>query len=1219
MSASDPSTSSKDERVNEIIAHYLQAIERGEVPDRAGLLAGHPDLANELSAFFADHDRFQKGAVPLAEALTLPVSASQAAPASGRTVRYFGDYELLEEIARGGMGVVYKARQRSLNRPVALKMILAGQLASEHDVKRFYSEAEAAATLDHPNIVPIFEVGQHEGQHYFTMGYVDGPSLAAKLEPAGWQPKEAARLVRQIAEAVQYAHARGVIHRDLKPPNVLLGADGVPRITDFGLAKRSEGTSDLTATGQILGTPSYMSPEQAAGKTREIGPLTDVYSLGAILYALLTGRPPFVGRDLLSTISQVMFQEPTSPRQLNPRVDRDMETITLKCLQKDPAQRYTSALALADDLGRFLDGVPIAARPVGKAERLLRWGRRNPVVATLAGTAVVLVAAVAVVSTVGYLNTSKALAEAQQERATSRQRLRASLVAQAEAQRLVGQRQAALDAIGEAARIEATEDLRQQAVQTITSPGVRLRYEITFGQVQLVRMSGDGAVLAVGGSCYGDQPADDRQRIRVYRVDDGEMVDQMEIGRMFQPANSILFRPGTNILAFAVNPQGENWGIRLRDVSRGKDLGWIPDAKNVLFSPDSQKLAYSKAKRIHVAGAGDVRDQCSFDADTVIAFLSNDELLVEVKGALKGWDVRANRETFTFAIPKGMYRLVTHETIGSVVILSDWHCRPPCLAAWDVRVGKELVRFDDAIWDRVAIRRTAPSSLLALDVRSRPGEILLYDLARQKHLGRLDGVLEGAGDFRDEQRATLSPDGRLLAAFARTEKDPAPNTIRVWDVQTGQRVATLRECDKPIWSPDGRHLATVRAGVVSLSNGRGSVADRNAVVQVWDVVGPTSTYQHGRPIATISSSRDGRRLAVNECLWESGTVGGAEYLKPLPCPVAADWIAFARNGAFNAVELPKTDSAGHFEPLMRMHQLEPLRRDMTLANSEAAEGITYAHKGKLVEFSPDGRLAAILGERMATKGTMTIGAGEEIDVWDLTTIKRLHVVYQEKNQISFQANSAFSTPPPSDWSSTGRNPRQLAFSPDSKMLAAVYNTGAVVYEMGGGKPVRWLANVVRSEPQNVQSIPTHSAAFSPDGRWIYYAGERGQINIGSIAPVPGELRTPYLSIAARDGSWKVSECDPILAWKGHEGTVRALAVSPDGRILASGGDDRFIVLWELPSGRLLARWEAHDAAISALAFKPDGSVLVSGAADGLVKLWDLLTIRRELAALGLDW
>ncbi len=290
-----------------------------------------------------------------------PRTTNSGGAAPGARVRYFGDYEILDEIARGGMGVVYKARQVSLDRVVALKMILAGQLALERDVKRFYSEAEAAATLDHPNIVPIFEVGQHEGQHYFTVGYVDGPSLAAKLEPAGWEPRQAARLLRQIAEAVQYAHARGIIHRDLKPPNVLVGTDGVPRITDFGLAKRVQKDSDLTATGQILGTPSYMSPEQAAGKTREVGPLTDVYSLGAILYALLTGRPPFSGRDVLTTISQVMSQEPTSPRQFNPRVDKDMETITLKCLQKDPAQRYSSARELADDLDRFLKYEPIRA------------------------------------------------------------------------------------------------------------------------------------------------------------------------------------------------------------------------------------------------------------------------------------------------------------------------------------------------------------------------------------------------------------------------------------------------------------------------------------------------------------------------------------------------------------------------------------------------------------------------------------------------------------------------------------------------------------------------------------------------------------------------------------------------------------------------------------------------------------------------------------------
>ena len=237
---------------------------------------------------------------------------------------------------------------------------------------------QAAALLDHPNIVPIFEVGEHEGQHYFSMGYVDGQSLAARLAEGPLPPKEAAELVATVAEAVEYAHRQGVIHRDIKPSNILIDSRGRPRVTDFGLAKRVDSGSDLTATGQILGTPSYMPPEQAAGQVKAVGPAADVYALGATLYAALTGRPPFQSATPLETLKQVIEREPVPLRQLNAAVPRDLETIVLKCLEKSVPRRYATAQALADDLRRYLEGRPILARPVGRWERAWRWCRRQP-------------------------------------------------------------------------------------------------------------------------------------------------------------------------------------------------------------------------------------------------------------------------------------------------------------------------------------------------------------------------------------------------------------------------------------------------------------------------------------------------------------------------------------------------------------------------------------------------------------------------------------------------------------------------------------------------------------------------------------------------------------------------------------------------------------------------------------------------------------------------
>ncbi|MBM3994589.1 MAG: serine/threonine protein kinase [Planctomycetes bacterium] len=291
----------------------------------------------------------------------------------GTRVQYFGDYELIEEIARGGMGVVWKARQTSLNRNVALKMIRTGALASAEEVERFLREAEAAANLQHPNIVAIHEVGEHNGQHYFTMDYVAGRDLASLVKDGPLSPDRAARYVKIIAEAIHFAHQRGTLHRDLKPSNVLIDESDQPRITDFGLAKLMKEDSGLTQTGTIMGSPSYMSPEQAAGRNADVGPASDVYSLGAMLYELLTGRPPFRAATALATLHDVMETEPAEPRAINPNVPPDLETICLKCLEKAPTAR-----ALAEELDRFLNGEPIEAKPASAVRKTVSWIQQHP-------------------------------------------------------------------------------------------------------------------------------------------------------------------------------------------------------------------------------------------------------------------------------------------------------------------------------------------------------------------------------------------------------------------------------------------------------------------------------------------------------------------------------------------------------------------------------------------------------------------------------------------------------------------------------------------------------------------------------------------------------------------------------------------------------------------------------------------------------------------------
>ncbi len=348
----------------------------------------------------------------------MSTAASVLGLASGprESIHYFGDYELIQEIARGGMGVVYAARQKSLNRIVALKRILHGTLADAEQVRRFRAEAEAAARLHHPNIVGIYEIGEQEGQQYFSMEYIEGSNLAELVREGPLSARRAAEFLKTIAAAVAYAHQQGVLHRDLKPSNVLVDEHDQPHVTDFGLAKLLTGDADLTLSGQVLGTPSYMSPEQAAGDRAALGPATDIYSLGALLYHLLTSRPPFVAATHAETLRQVGEAEPAAPRSLNASVPLDLETICLKCLAKEPPRRYATAQELAADLERFLRGEPIHARPVTRVERAWRWCQCEPALAGAIGAVALLLIAVAVIASVAALRINTARGNETQER-----------------------------------------------------------------------------------------------------------------------------------------------------------------------------------------------------------------------------------------------------------------------------------------------------------------------------------------------------------------------------------------------------------------------------------------------------------------------------------------------------------------------------------------------------------------------------------------------------------------------------------------------------------------------------------------------------------------------------------------------------------------------------------------------------------------------------------
>jgi WD40 repeat protein/tRNA A-37 threonylcarbamoyl transferase component Bud32 len=715
----------------------------------------------------------------------------------------FGDYEILGEIARGGMGVVYKARQKRLNRTVALKMILAGQLASGADIKRFYTEAEAAAQLDHSGIVPIYEVGALGSQHFYSMGFIDGQSFQDRLSQGPLPPSEAAELVAQVAEAVQFAHSKGIVHRDLKPHNVLLDAEGKPKVTDFGLAKRMDSGNGLTQTGDVLGTPSYMAPEQAEGKARELGPLVDVYALGAVLYAAITGRPPFQAASLAEVLRQVIHQEPVPPRLLNNAVPQDLDTICLKCLQKDSQRRYASAGALVGDLQCFLRGEPIQARPVGQVERAWRWCRRNRVVAGLLGTVAALLLITAL----------------------------ASLVVAARMSRLAaGESFAKQDAQNKAKSESNAKRAAQEAATKAELAAKRERQAAEESQQRLVRLA-----IKTGDNMLDrqDEHAALLWYLRAWELDrdnpSGEHAHRMRLGSVLdamppleyavfhrEPVRDFEFSPdGVHILTRVGGHNVYIWDYRRGELA-GEPLVHGRDVLHACYSPDGQSIATASGEnvaRLWDAASGKPTRELVHPAVVYWITFTPDGRLAATCGEdkrVRFWNPASGDELPGSLSLEAVGEYLAFSPDGSRLVVTE---RDDHASLWDVAEKRQICRMKQTT--RLDLPDVVEGKQELRPVFSPDSQLLATAWPGVSLRNASDGAERLTFSTRMGAELEFTADSRNLCAFEFYQ------LAQVCDTRTGD-VAALRApslAGRGTCSPDGSRVAArVANGIVYLAD-----------------------------------------------------------------------------------------------------------------------------------------------------------------------------------------------------------------------------------------------------------------------------------------------------------------------------------------------------------------------------------------------------------------
>ncbi len=1022
-----------------------------------------------------------------------------------------GDYEILSEIARGGMGVVYKARHRKLNRMVALKVTRAGHLSSDAERKRFQSEVEAAGQLDHQNIVPVYEAGEAEGRHFFSMALIEGPSLAERVADRPLAPREAADLIRQAAAAVAYAHGHGVVHRDLKPANILVDAGGQPRITDFGLAKRTDADSSLTQAGQIMGTPNFMPPEQAEGKNAEVGPLADVYSLGATLYCLLTGRPPFQAATVIETLKQVVEREPVAPRALNPAVPSDLDTICLKCLRKQPERRYGSASELVDDLQRFLDHRPIAARPVGTVERSLRWCRRNPALAgSAAAVMVAFLAAFVLVSGSYYRAEELRQKEADQraeaerkEKAERWERYRSNLIAAGSAMRLHNVT-AARDALEVAPKEHRGWEWRHFYHQIDQAA----HFDPGFGSTSIGIASPDRrTIISFSGADEGINFFDPVARRLLFRVSDPR---HSGIGRFSRDSKLAAVTTLENTV--------DVWNLAERQ--RQTTLKGHTDRVDWLgFHPDGTRLVTGSADRtvrVWDAATGKQLLALVLQNDRVgrVCFSADGKRIITHSGRTSClWNATTGELLGEYpAFPVGIVGDIVASPVGELLAIAE-------------EFPSNRIRVLDLTTNRVAADMVGHTNqtiafAFSLDVRQFAScgydqTVRLWDPRNGKLLNTLTGHAGWVNSL------DFSPDGARLVSASQDQ------TVRLWEVKTGAPLAVLHGHTSAIefvtYTPDGQAVVAIaRDGAIRWFDVR--MAEQNGAIR-----------GHSGFVYGVAFHPDGERVA--SAAWD-GTV--------------RIW------NATNGLELAAFKHAD--KTIVTAVTFHPDGRHLVSQGRDDDVHLWDLQTGKLVHRFPlstqlwrDSRLAFSRDGKLLAAGAKD----NTVHVWDFASRKEIAVL---KGHIDFVRDLVFG--PDANWLATageagdnsvriwdlvsGRELRTLtdhtnavyalALSPDGKTLASGSHDGDVRL---------WDANTWDAITVLKQGTNTYGLAFSPDGKRLACACANNTIRL-----------------------WDVATGMNVAELHGHSDYVHQVAFSPDGSRLVSGSGDMMLRIWDtLPAAK----------------------------------------------------